>query len=275
MSTQFHDEPDEDDNSSFWNKDPGPVQYSVWSRYRRWLIPGLITTFILILILAFGVSNSGLASRLGFVEESALNLSLSLINAQKETKDAAKGVQRLSFSVESNKDQLNSVAESLKQLSQLEVLSKTVAALKCAVDQLIHNKTAASGCCPLEWDTFETSCFLFSKVSMSWHEARDWCHAHQSQLLILNADKDWDYVASRTSGVHYWIGLTDEGGKWEWVNGTPYTIDRRRWRPGQPDNWEGHGMGAGTEDCAHLHSEGRLNDMHCLVRLRFICHKRS
>uniref|UniRef100_A0A3B3ZVE9 C-type lectin domain-containing protein n=1 Tax=Periophthalmus magnuspinnatus TaxID=409849 RepID=A0A3B3ZVE9_9GOBI len=210
-----------------------PAQtYSVWSRYRRWLIPGLITTFILILILAFGVSSDPV-----FVA------------------DAAKGVQRLSFSVESNKDQLNSVAESLKQLSQLEVLSKTVAALKC---------TAASGCCPLEWDMFETSCFLFSKVSMSWHEARDWCHAHQSQLLILNADKDWDYVASRTSGVHYWIGLTDEGGKWEWVNGTPYTIDRRRWRPGQPDNWEGHGMGAGTEDCAHLHSEGRLNDMHCL-----------
>lgn len=45
----------------------------------------------------------------------------------------------------------------------------------------------------------------------------------------------------------------------------------RRWRPGQPDSWTGHEFGHGDEDCAHLHNDGRLNDLHCLTRLRFVC----
>ncbi|XP_072314818.1 asialoglycoprotein receptor 1-like [Eucyclogobius newberryi] len=270
MSTQFHDEP-EDDNSSFWNKDPGPVQYSVLSRSRPWMVPVLVSTIVLVLIIAFGFSNSGLSSRISLMEETVLNLSLSLTDAQKDNKDAAKDVQRLRFSVESNKDLLGSVAESVKQLAALEVLTKTVASLKCAIEQIVHNRTVASGCCPLGWDSFGTSCFFFSKQASTWHDARDWCHAHQSQLLILRLDKDWEYVDIHAAGTFYWVGLSDESGKWEWVNGTPYTMDRRRWRPGQPDNWSGHGLGAQTEDCAHLHSEGRLNDLHCSSRLRFIC----
>lgn len=45
----------------------------------------------------------------------------------------------------------------------------------------------------------------------------------------------------------------------------------RRWRPGQPDSWTGHNLGPGDEDCAHLHSDGQLNDLHCLTQLRYIC----
>ncbi|CAL1591057.1 unnamed protein product [Knipowitschia caucasica] len=274
MSRQFHDEPeDENDSNNFWNKDPGPVRHSVLFRFRQWLVPVLVSTFVLILIIAFGVSNGGLAYRLGLMEETVSNLSLSLTEAQKENKGAAKDVQRLKFSVENNKDQLSSVAESLKQLAQLKTLTKTVASLKCSMEKILHNRTA--GCCPLEWDSFESSCFFFSKMSLSWYDARDWCHAHQSQLLILTADKDWDYVKSHSMGTFYWVGLTDEHGKWEWVNGTPYTIDRRRWRPGQPDNWTEHGLGPEAEDCAHLHMDGRLNDMHCSVRLPFICQAHS
>uniref|UniRef100_A0A8C6TDI1 C-type lectin domain-containing protein n=1 Tax=Neogobius melanostomus TaxID=47308 RepID=A0A8C6TDI1_9GOBI len=103
--------------------------------------------------------------------------------------------------------------------------------------------------CPLQWESVESSCFYFSRASLNWHDARDWCHAHQSQLLILTDDKDWDYMRSHVGHTFYWVGLTDEGGKWEWVNGTPYTIDH----------------------CAHIHLDGRLNDLHCSERLRFIC----
>ncbi|KAK7910121.1 hypothetical protein WMY93_014805 [Mugilogobius chulae] len=279
MTTRFHDEP-EDDNSTFWKNEPAPLKYSVLSRTPRWLVPALISTFVLVLIIAFGVSNAGLSSRIGLMEETISNLSASLTNAQKESKEASKEAQRLKFSVMSNRDQLNSVAESIKELAQLETLTKTVMSLKCAIDEIINNRnnvsgTLGSGCCPLQWDRFESSCYLFSKEALTWHDARDWCHAHQSQLLILVTDKDWDYVNKHAMGTFYWVGLSDENGKWEWVNGTPYTIDRRRWRPGQPDNWDGHQMGDGTEDCAHLHSDARLNDLHCSTRLRFICQKHS
>lgn len=51
--------------------------------------------------------------------------------------------------------------------------------------------SAGSSCCPLGWDTFRSSCFLFSKSSLSWHEARDWCSSHESHLLVLNSDEEW------------------------------------------------------------------------------------
>ncbi|KAG7254384.1 hypothetical protein CRUP_013157, partial [Coryphaenoides rupestris] len=36
-----------------------------------------------------------------------------------------------------------------------------------------------------------------------------------------------NYVTSISKPVFHWIGLTDERtGKWEWVNQTPYTMDR-------------------------------------------------
>lgn len=271
MSTEFHDEPDSD-SSSFWNQDPGLVQYSVWTRSRRWLIPALVSTLVLILIIAFGANSAGLSSRLSSLDESVSNLSLSLSSAHDNNKESGRDLQRLKFSVESNRDQISSVAESLTAMAEVESLSKTVALLKCALDRIIHNRTELSGCCPLQWEEFESSCFFFSKAALSWNDARDWCHAHRSQLLILNTDKDWDFVHGHSLGGFFWVGLTDEGGKWEWVNGTPYTVERRRWRPGQPDDWRDHGLGEGGEDCAHLHSDGRLNDMHCSARLRFICH---
>lgn len=274
MSTEFHDEP-EDDSSSFWNKDSGLLEYSVWARSRRWMIPALVSTFVLIIIIAFGASSAGLSSRLYSLEESMSNLSVSVSSAHDNNKESGKDLQRLKFSVESNRDQLSSVAESLKALAEVETLSNTVASLKCALERIIHNRTEISGCCPLNWISFESSCYFFSKAALSWHDARDWCHAHQSQLLVLNTDKDWDFVRIHLSGSFFWIGLTDHSGKWEWVNGTPYTIERRHWRPGQPDNWTEHGLGEGAEDCAHLHSDGRLNDMHCSQRLRYICYKRT
>ena len=43
----------------------------------------------------------------------------------------------------------------------------------------------------------------------------------------------------------------------------------RKWKPNQPDNWLG--SQSITEDCAHLHSNGLLNDLHCFERLRYIC----
>lgn len=49
----------------------------------------------------------------------------------------------------------------------------------------------------------------------------------------------------------------------------------RHWVPGQPDSWAGHNLGHGDEDCAHLHKTGKLNDLHCLTELRYICQKHT
>lgn len=48
-----------------------------------------------------------------------------------------------------------------------------------------------------------------------------------------------------------------------------YACFSRRWKPGQPDNLTGHG----DEDCAHLYDDGLLNDVHCSIKMQFICQK--
>nr|XP_033465447.1 LOW QUALITY PROTEIN: C-type lectin domain family 10 member A-like [Epinephelus lanceolatus] len=262
MTTEYHDEAP-DDSSSFWNKEPVPVYYSGVSKYRRWLFPALTATVILVLIIAVGATNTNILSRLWSADKSVSNLTEAMSATHQLSKDAAKDVHRLKFAVESNRDQLTSVAEALKQLSAVDSLTKTVTELKCAIERIINNSSVAGGCCPLGWETFGSSCYLFSKTPLNWHDARDWCNGHESHLVILNTDEEWEFIKQHTMGTFHWVGLTDERGEWEWVNQTPYIMNRRRWKPGQPDSWTGHGYGHGDEDCAHLHNDGRLNDLHC------------
>ncbi|XP_037533269.1 asialoglycoprotein receptor 1 [Nematolebias whitei] len=275
MTTEYHDNM-EDDSSSFWNKEPRPGPLSRVSRSRRWLFMGLGAAVILILIIVVSVTNTQTMSRLSYVDTTVSNLTKSQSSTQQLSKETAKGVQRLKFAVESNKDQLTSVSEALKQLSALDTISRTVANLKCTMERYMNNGTTSAGCCPLGWENLGTSCYFFSKTTMPWHDARDWCNGHESHLVILMSDDEWTFVTRMASGNFYWIGLSDEkSGQWEWVNETPYVMNRRRWKPGQPDSWTGHGLGSGDEDCAHLHNDGRLNDLHCSTRLPFICQRHT
>ncbi|XP_008322850.1 C-type lectin domain family 10 member A-like [Cynoglossus semilaevis] len=272
MTTEYHDNTEED---SFWRTESRNVTFSKVSRSRSWLFPALTATVILALVIALGAINTTTSNRLWSLETSVSNMTHTLNAAQQLSKDAGKDVHRLKFAVENNKDQLTSVAEALKQLASLDTVIRSVQSLKCSVERLINNSSDVDGCCPLEWDTFGGSCYFYSKMSLTWHRARDWCNSHDSHLLILSSDKEWDYVVQHAHGGFYWIGLTDEDGEWEWVNKTPYVIDRRRWKPGQPDSWTHHGLGPGDEDCAHLHHDGRLNDLHCNSRMNFICQRHT
>ncbi|XP_033465463.1 asialoglycoprotein receptor 1 [Epinephelus lanceolatus] len=270
------------DNSALWVKDVPPGSLSGLSRFKRWLFPALTAVVILILIIALGASNTNTSNRLRAMEKSVSNLTsvIQSLNASlQHAQETAEEAQRLKFAVENNKDQLASVSEALKQLSVLDSLSKSVLSLKCSLERIINNSTAGTakdGCCPLGWDQFDFNCYFFSSLALSWNESRVWCEQHQAHLLILHDDKAWDYVTARTVPLFYWVGLSDwRTGRWEWVNWVPYTIERRRWLPGQPDSWADHGLGEGDEDCAHLHNDGRLNDLHCSTKMRYICQTHS
>ncbi|XP_041821525.1 C-type lectin domain family 10 member A-like [Chelmon rostratus] len=276
--TDFHYEK-EQDSSALWVKDGPPVSLSGVSRSRRWLFPALTATVILILIIALGASNMKTSHHLWSMEQSVNNLSdvIQSLNASlQRAQEAAEDARRLKFAVENNKDQLRSVSQALKQLSVIDSLSRSVASLKCSLERIINNSSAADGCCPLGWEHFDGSCYLFSGLSLSWNESRVWCDTQEAHLLILHTDEAWDFVTRRTGADMFWVGLSDwRTGQWEWVNQTPYTVERRRWVPGQPDDWAHHGLGPGNEDCAHLKAGGRLNDLHCSTKMRFICQKHS
>ncbi|XP_059210350.1 C-type lectin domain family 10 member A isoform X2 [Centropristis striata] len=258
----------ETDRNLLWITEPAPVSLSGVSRFRRWLCPALVAAVVLILIIAMGASKQ----RVSNLRDQIRTLNASLQHAEENATE----VKLLQSAVEENRDQLISVAEALKQLSVLDSLSRSVDALKCSLERIINNSSAEDGCCPISWEQFDTSCYFFSHQSLTWNESQVHCDQHGAHLLILQDDKEWDFVTRRTVNELYWVGLSDwRTGQWEWVNRTPYTIERRRWVPGQPDSWTGHGLGHGDEDCAHLHFNGRLNDLHCSSRMRFICQRHS
>uniref|UniRef100_A0A3Q1H8S8 C-type lectin domain-containing protein n=1 Tax=Anabas testudineus TaxID=64144 RepID=A0A3Q1H8S8_ANATE len=188
------------------------------SRFRPWLFPAATAAVILILIIAVGASNTKMSNRLWSVEQRASNLS--------------SVVQSLNTSLQTDfmsvLSVLCSVSDALKQLSVVDTLEKSVASLKCSLERIINNSSVSDGCCPLGWDLFSSSCYFFSPSELNWNDSRDWCVKQEAHLVILKTDKEWDFVTKRTIPDFYWVGLTDgRTGKWEWVNQTPYTMERR------------------------------------------------
>lgn len=51
--------------------------------------------------------------------------------------------------------------------------------------------STSDGCCPLGWDIFGTSCYLFSKTPLNWNDAKDWCNGHEAHLVVLTTDEEW------------------------------------------------------------------------------------
>uniref|UniRef100_A0A1A8QZT9 Asialoglycoprotein receptor 1 n=1 Tax=Nothobranchius pienaari TaxID=704102 RepID=A0A1A8QZT9_9TELE len=263
---------------ALWIKEDPSHLVSRWSFFRRWLPAVLMAAAVLVLIVVMAVTSAKTSNRLWSSEQKVSDLG-DLVNSLKasvqQTEESVKGTQQLQLDVKNNKDHLTSVMESLKQLSVLKSLSRNVASLKCSL-QLIINNSSAGQCCPLDWISFGSNCYHFSTEFLSWNKSKDWCQNQDAHLVILNSDQEWDFVTKHSIPGAYWVGLTDgRTGRWEWVNQTPYRMERRRWSPGQPDSWTGHGFGAGDEDCAHLNSKGCLNDLHCNIQLNFICQKRS
>ncbi|XP_041635239.1 hepatic lectin-like [Cheilinus undulatus] len=265
----------ESDTSALWTKDRVPLPLSVVTFGRRWLFPALTATFILILIIVLGVTNTKTSSRLSSMETSVSNLSgiiKSMNTSLQQAQERAKEVEKMRFAVENNKDQLNSVSEAMKQLAMVDYLSRTVSTLKCSLERIISNRSGGeAACCPAGWDQFDNNCYFFSATSKPWNESKAECEKLEAHLLILHSDKAWDFVTKHSVPVWYWVGLSKlRTGRWEWVSQTPYTMEPSRWMPGQPYSSNGRDW-----SCAHLHTSGRLNVQYCPTKMRFICQKRS
>lgn len=282
MATEYHDDfshTESRDDTAFWNRATGPRLgmglSTVPPRWKVLVLPSLCAVLLLALIISVSVSNMKTDRRVSSVEKTVVNLSSfgqtllsSLQQSHASVDEAHEEIGMLRVSMEISKVHLES--ESVKVVDEVVTLRQKVDSLKCSLDRLLKNDSTLA-CCPLDWVLFSSRCFLFSDSGLSWNAARDYCVQHHSQLAVLKTREEWRFVGQKASPTFYWIGLTDERtGRWEWVDGSTYTMDRSHWLPNQPDNWETPEL-TGTEDCAHLHTNGRLNDLHCVHSLRFIC----
>uniref|UniRef100_A0A673VVB0 C-type lectin domain-containing protein n=1 Tax=Salmo trutta TaxID=8032 RepID=A0A673VVB0_SALTR len=80
-----------------------------------------------------------------------------------------------------------------------------------------------------------TSCLLGKKT---WEESRQDCLGRGADLVIINSDKEQQFLFKLSSS--FWIGLTDSvtQGTWKWVDGNPLTTPRY-WESGQPNGYGG------------------------------------
>nr|XP_055064853.1 asialoglycoprotein receptor 2-like [Misgurnus anguillicaudatus] len=81
--------------------------------------------------------------------------------------------------------------------------------------------------------------------------------------MIINNEEEQEFVLKATAGYyHYWIGLSQEGGVWKWVDDTKLTLSF--WINGHPRH---------SETCAATSSSEWVS-YSCNGNQRWICEKR-
>uniref|UniRef100_A0ABI7XJ07 C-type lectin domain-containing protein n=1 Tax=Felis catus TaxID=9685 RepID=A0ABI7XJ07_FELCA len=141
--------------------------------------------------------------------------------------------------------------------------------LSCQI-AVLHGNGSAASCCPVNWLEFEGSCYWFSRSGKTWPEADKYCRLENAHLVVVGSWEEQKFIQHHMGPVNTWMGLTDQSGPWKWVDGTDYEKGFKNWRPEQPDDWYGHGLGGG-EDCAHFTDDGRWNDDVCQRPYRWVC----
>ncbi|KAM9440831.1 C-type lectin domain family 10 member A-like isoform 2-T2 [Clarias gariepinus] len=182
--------------------------------------------------------------------------------------------------LDSQKNTLSEIKTSVSQLtssvnslsSKLQNTDGRVMKLLLDLSDLktkLENSTKTIPHCKSGWIRFQSKCYFFSEDLVTWDEARNSCRSENSMLVKVETDEELTFLTVNL--IDYWIGLTDETtGEWRWDDGSPFVRNSHWWGEGQPDNWDGHGLGGG-EDCGHLRDSGELNDLHCSEKMKYIC----
>ncbi|XP_051037548.1 C-type lectin domain family 10 member A-like [Phodopus roborovskii] len=151
----------------------------------------------------------------------------------------------------------------------VQELGKDLKTLSCQLASLKNNGSKMA-CCPLHWVEHKGSCYWFSQSGKSWPDADKYCQLENAHLVVVNSMTEQNFLQGRLSNMITWMGLTDQNGPWQWVDGTDFEKGFKHWAPEQPDDWSGHGLGGG-EDCAHFTSDGSWNDDVCQKPFRWVC----
>ncbi|XP_036379770.1 CD209 antigen-like protein E [Megalops cyprinoides] len=101
----------------------------------------------------------------------------------------------------------------------------------------VHNVSRSDRCCStmerdleelranysIGWEQFNTECYYFSTKWKNWQDSRSDCLKQGAELVIIESEKEQDFIYSHTKDHYYWIGLSDSEteGTWLWVDRTP------------------------------------------------------
>lgn len=125
-----------------------------------------------------------------------------------------------------------------------------------------------SGCkfCPTDWHMHEGKCYWASKESGIWNRSNDDCLAKRSHLLVIQDEKEMDFIANVTQDTNpVWLGLTmtSPQRKWTWVDNSH--LDQTRFPIVGPAERNSCGVIKGKQ----IHSET------CSAVVKWICEKEA
>ncbi|XP_074836498.1 asialoglycoprotein receptor 1-like [Carettochelys insculpta] len=149
------------------------------------------------------------------------------------------------------------------------LVSQVTLCLGAAEDSRPIAKRSTGGSCPRGWDQLDNSCYFFSWHERKWEDARNHCGARNAHLVVINSQKEQDFLERKAESRRQWIGLRRDGGSWRWVNGSPTSFTY--WGGGEPNNLV-HFL-IYPENCVEMRRDGRWNDEICHTPLRWICEK--
>ncbi|KAG7313939.1 hypothetical protein KOW79_022435 [Hemibagrus wyckioides] len=76
----------------------------------------------------------------------------------------------------------------------------------------------------LEWKPFNTSIYYFSTEKKNWVQSRQYCRLKEADLVIINSQKEEDFIIELLGNKSAWVGLIDKDKEkeWKWVDGTVF-----------------------------------------------------
>ncbi|DAA18933.1 TPA: macrophage lectin 2-like [Bos taurus] len=236
------------------------------------LLLSLALSLLLASICVMGYQNFKFQSDLQTLRTSFSNFTS---NSMAEVQALNSQARSLNDKVLSLENRLEKQLEELKagdseMLLRVQQLVKNLNSLTCKMDALKSNGSQNTACCPANWLEHEGHCYWFSSLRKPWPEAEKDCQLKNAQLVVINSRDEQDFIQANLHPYFTWMGLSDPDGVWKWVDGSDYETNIKNWKPGQPDDFHGHGLGGG-EDCAHFYPDGEWNDDACQRLYYWIC----
>ncbi|CAF1214705.1 unnamed protein product [Rotaria sordida] len=75
--------------------------------------------------------------------------------------------------------------------------------------------------CPRSWQYFAASCYWKFPIRHSWSEARNECARFRADLVVIDSDNEFDYIAKNITDLRedFYVGFHYYNDSWSWING--------------------------------------------------------
>ncbi|XP_051783784.1 C-type lectin domain family 4 member E-like [Erpetoichthys calabaricus] len=132
--------------------------------------------------------------------------------------------------------------------------------------------------CEVGWVLFNSKCYFFSTVKLTWELSRDQCVIKGGHLVIVESSREQEFLENKINIMggeekFYWIGLNDKvkENEFVWVDGTPLSTNNRFWDGNQPN-------GDFNENCVQIWMKSVWNHWHdfpCATPTKWVCETTS